>query len=79
MANYNSLKDEHLADYFNNPNIIKHLWKMGLLTKDGQIVSEGTFKRNAAQMDHKVRTKDLLADSILRTAVEMEVRAFIIL
>ena len=52
---------------------------MGLLTKDGQIVSEGTFKRNAAQMDHKVRTKDLLADSILRTAVEMEVRAFIIL
>ncbi len=75
MASYNSLEDEHLAGYFMSPNIIKHLRKMGLVTKSGQIVSEGTFRRNAAQMDHKVRTKDLLADSILRSALEIEVRA----
>ncbi len=45
------------------------------VTKDGRIVNEGTIRRNASQKEHKARTKDLLADAIVRNALEIEVRA----
>ncbi len=45
------------------------------MTKDGRIVNEGTVRRNASQMEHKDRTKDLLADAIVRNALEIEVGA----
>ena len=46
------------------------------ITRDGRIVSEGTVRRNAARKEHKARTEDLLADTIVQNALELEVRSY---
>ena len=43
------------------------------VTKDGRIVDEGIIRMNAARKQHKHFSRELLADTIVTKAVELEV------
>jgi hypothetical protein len=73
LISYNSLADEHLAHYYANPRIRRHLLRAGLITRDGCIVDEVTYRENIARKEHQEHVKDLLAQSIIDKALEMEV------
>ena len=70
---YNSLTDEHLGDYFANPRRLKHLRRMGLVTREGRLVEEGDVRVTMARREHQMRCKELIAESAVNRAVEMEV------
>eukprot|EP00118_Oscarella_pearsei_P014871 m.130118 g.130118 ORF g.130118 m.130118 type:complete len:1377 (+) comp38011_c0_seq23:83-4213(+) len=74
LAHYNSLADEHLAHYFANPRIRSHLLQAGLITKDGFIVDEVTWKENAALLEHQEHVKNLLAQTVVEKTLDLERR-----
>lgn len=43
------------------------------VTRDGRIMDEGIIRVNNARKEHKARSKDVLADSIVNKAIELEV------
>ncbi|XP_039628951.1 glutamate-rich protein 3-like [Polypterus senegalus] len=49
---YNALTDENLVHFFCQEKIRQHLWKSGLVTHDGLIVSEKDYRLNMAKLDH---------------------------
>ncbi|ESN95909.1 hypothetical protein HELRODRAFT_178825 [Helobdella robusta] len=55
METYNSLTDPHLFTYFSNDRKKDDLKKAGLLTKDGGVVSEATYKLNAIMSEKKIK------------------------
>uniref|UniRef100_H2ZDC4 Uncharacterized protein n=1 Tax=Ciona savignyi TaxID=51511 RepID=H2ZDC4_CIOSA len=72
LASYDSLSDPNLTAYFNNSRMRKHLIKSGLVTRRGQIVSEKVFRLNNARKEHQRHVRDLLAQSIVHKALDME-------
>ncbi|XP_020895485.1 glutamate-rich protein 3-like [Exaiptasia diaphana] len=69
---YNSLQDKHLAGYFNNNRMKKHLVKSGLITKKGKLIDEKTYRLNMAKKEHRKHVRDLLATAILHKALDLE-------
>ncbi|ERE88239.1 hypothetical protein H671_1g3211 [Cricetulus griseus] len=72
LATYNSLTDKHLAGYFNNTRIRRHLLRSGLITRSGRILSEKEYKVNAMKQDHQKHVRECLAQAIFHKALDME-------
>ncbi|XP_055979376.1 glutamate-rich protein 3 [Sorex fumeus] len=72
LAAYNSLTDKHLAGYFNNTRIRRHLLRSGLITRSGRILSEKEYKLNIMKRDHQKYVRECLAQAIFRKVLDME-------
>ncbi|KAK3786999.1 hypothetical protein RRG08_052632 [Elysia crispata] len=69
---YNSLADQHLAGYFTNTRMRRHLRKAGLVNKYGEIVTENTYRLNMSRREHKQHVKDMLAQAIVHKTLDLE-------
>ncbi|XP_044296799.1 glutamate-rich protein 3 isoform X3 [Varanus komodoensis] len=72
LANYNSLKDKHLAGYFSNTRIRRHLQKSGLISRSGRIISEKEYRLNAMRKDNQKYIRECLAQAIFHKVLDME-------
>ncbi|XP_037356650.1 glutamate-rich protein 3 [Talpa occidentalis] len=72
LAAYNSLTDKHLAGYFNNTRIRRHLLRSGLITRSGRILSEKEYKLNNMKRDHQKYIRECLAQAIFHKVLDME-------
>ncbi|KAL8572572.1 hypothetical protein ACOMHN_017206 [Nucella lapillus] len=72
LATYNSLTDSHLAGYFANGRMRRHLHKAGLVSRRGEIVSESMYRLNMSRREHKRHVKDMLAQAIVHKTLDME-------
>nr|XP_012297987.1 glutamate-rich protein 3 isoform X3 [Aotus nancymaae] len=72
LAAYNSLTDKHLAGYFNNTRIRRHLLRSGLITRSGRILSEKEYKLNIMKQDHQKYIRECLAQAIFHKVLDME-------
>ncbi|XP_031231801.1 glutamate-rich protein 3 isoform X3 [Mastomys coucha] len=72
LATYNSLTDKHLAGYFNNTRIRRHLLRSGLITRSGRILSEKEYKINNMKQDHQKYIRECLARAIFHKVLDME-------
>ncbi|XP_015773014.1 PREDICTED: glutamate-rich protein 3-like [Acropora digitifera] len=72
LASYNSLQDKHLAGYFSNSRMKRHLRKSGLVTKRGTIIDEKTYRLNMAKKEHRKHVRDLLATAIVHKTLDVE-------
>ncbi|XP_078584322.1 glutamate-rich protein 3-like [Branchiostoma floridae x Branchiostoma japonicum] len=72
LAAYNSLQDPHLTGYFNNTRMRKHLKKSGLVNRQGEIITEQTYRLNMARREHKRHVRELLAQAIVHKTLDME-------
>ncbi|XP_038601873.1 glutamate-rich protein 3 isoform X2 [Tachyglossus aculeatus] len=72
LAAYNSLLDKHLAGYFNNTRIRRHLQRSGLITRSGRILSEREYKLNAMRREHQKYAQHCLAQAIFHKILDME-------
>uniref|UniRef100_A0A3B3UMQ0 DUF4590 domain-containing protein n=1 Tax=Poecilia latipinna TaxID=48699 RepID=A0A3B3UMQ0_9TELE len=71
---YNSLTDKHLADYFSNSRIRKHLLRAGLITRSGRIVPEKEYRHKLIQTANQNHVQECLAQAIVHKVLEREVR-----
>ncbi|XP_062990223.1 glutamate-rich protein 3 [Elgaria multicarinata webbii] len=72
LANYNSLTDKHLAGYFSNTRIRRHLQRSGLVSRSGRIISEKEYQLNAMRKDHQKYIRECLAQAIFHKVLDME-------
>ncbi|KAH0618500.1 hypothetical protein JD844_017770, partial [Phrynosoma platyrhinos] len=72
LANYNSLTDKHLAGYFSNTRIRRHLLRSGLISRSGRIISEKEYRLNAMRKDHQKYIRECLAQAIFHKVLDME-------
>ncbi|ETE71292.1 hypothetical protein L345_02895, partial [Ophiophagus hannah] len=72
LANYNSLTDKHLAGYFSNTRIRRHLRRSGLISRSGKIISDKEYRLNAMKKDHQKYIRECLAQAIFHKALDME-------
>ncbi|XP_075262216.1 glutamate-rich protein 3-like isoform X2 [Convolutriloba macropyga] len=72
LANYNSLTDKHLCGFFRNARTQRHLRRMGLITKRGEVVSEEMFRISHARREHKKHVRELLAQAIVHKTLDLE-------
>ncbi|XP_040466826.1 glutamate-rich protein 3 [Falco naumanni] len=72
LATYNSLTDKHLAGYFSNTRIRRHLQRSGLISRSGRIVSEKEYQLNAMRRDHQRYVQECLAHAIFHKVLDME-------
>nr|XP_031539297.1 LOW QUALITY PROTEIN: glutamate-rich protein 3 [Vicugna pacos] len=72
LAAYNSLTDKHLAGYFNNTRIRRHLLRSGLITRSGRILSEKEYKLNIMRRDHQKYIRECLAQAIFHKVLDLE-------
>nr|KAF6377977.1 glutamate rich 3 [Myotis myotis] len=72
LAAYNSLTDKHLTGYFNNTRIKRHLFRSGLITRNGRILSEKEYKLNIMKRDHQKYIRECLAQAIFHKVLDME-------
>ncbi|XP_039339142.1 glutamate-rich protein 3 isoform X1 [Mauremys reevesii] len=72
LATYNSLTDRHLAGYFSNTRIRRHLQRSGLISRSGRIISEKEYRLNAMRKDHQRYVRECLAQAIFHKVLDME-------
>ncbi|NXU11996.1 ERIC3 protein, partial [Pardalotus punctatus] len=72
LSTYNSLTDKHLAGYFNNARIRRHLQKSGLISRSGRIIPEKEYRLNAMRRDHQRYIQECLAHAIFHKVLDME-------
>ncbi|XP_061406373.1 glutamate-rich protein 3-like isoform X2 [Lethenteron reissneri] len=72
LAAYNSLEDKHLAAYFSSARMRRHLRRVGLIKRSGELVSERAYKLQVARKEHQERVREVLAQAILDKALHME-------
>ncbi|XP_036880286.2 glutamate-rich protein 3 isoform X2 [Manis javanica] len=72
LAAYNSLTDKHLAGYFNNARMRRHLLRSGLISRNGRILSEKEYKLNIMSQDHQKYIRECLAQAIFHKVLDME-------
>uniref|UniRef100_A0A452GQU8 DUF4590 domain-containing protein n=1 Tax=Gopherus agassizii TaxID=38772 RepID=A0A452GQU8_9SAUR len=72
LATYNSLTDRHLAGYFSNTRIRRHLQRSGLISRSGRIISEKEYRLNAMRRDHQRYVRECLAQAIFHKVLDME-------
>ncbi|KAM8745879.1 glutamate-rich protein 3 isoform 1-T1 [Acanthopagrus schlegelii] len=73
ISAYNSLTDKHLAGYFSNTRIRRHLHRAGLITRSGRIVPEKEYRHKLMQRAHQRHVRECLAQAIFHKVLEMEV------
>ncbi|KAM9128791.1 glutamate-rich protein 3 [Pangshura tecta] len=72
LATYNSLTDRHLAGYFSNTRIRRHLQRSGLISRSGRIISEKEYRLNAMRKEHQRYVRECLAQAIFHKVLDME-------
>ncbi|AWP10997.1 putative glutamate-rich protein 3 [Scophthalmus maximus] len=72
IAAYNSLTDKHLAGYFSNTRIRRHLHRAGLITRSGRIVPDKEYRHKLFQRTHQRHVRECLAQAIFHKVLEME-------
>ncbi|XP_028259892.1 glutamate-rich protein 3 [Parambassis ranga] len=72
LTAYNSLTDKHLAGYFSNTRIRRHLQRAGLITRSGRIVPDKEYRHKLIQRAHQRRVRECLAQAIFHKVLEME-------
>uniref|UniRef100_A0A8D3E9W1 DUF4590 domain-containing protein n=1 Tax=Scophthalmus maximus TaxID=52904 RepID=A0A8D3E9W1_SCOMX len=72
IAAYNSLTDKHLAGYFSNTRIRRHLQRAGLITRSGRIVPDKEYRHKLFQRTHQRHVRECLAQAIFHKVLEME-------
>ncbi|XP_078249109.1 glutamate-rich protein 3 isoform X1 [Pogona vitticeps] len=72
LANYNSLTDKHLAGYFSNTRIRRHLLRSGLISRSGRIIPEKEYQLNTMKKDHQKYIRECLAQAIFHKVLDME-------
>ncbi|XP_059678213.1 glutamate-rich protein 3 [Gavia stellata] len=72
LATYNSLTDKHLAGYFSNIRMRRHLRRSGLISRSGRIISQKEYQLNAMRRDHQRHIQECLARLIFRKIHDME-------
>ncbi|CAJ1060381.1 glutamate-rich protein 3 [Xyrichtys novacula] len=72
ISAYNSLTDKHLAGYFSNTRIRRHLQRAGLITRSGRIVSDKEYRHKLIQRAHQRHVRECLAQAIFHKVLEME-------
>ncbi|XP_056132882.1 glutamate-rich protein 3 [Lampris incognitus] len=72
ISAYNSLTDKHLAGYFNNTRIRRHLQRVGLITRSGRIVPDKEYRHKLIQRAHQRHIRECLAQAIFHRVLEME-------
>ncbi|KAI3368285.1 hypothetical protein L3Q82_007998 [Scortum barcoo] len=73
ISAYNSLTDKHLAGYFSNTRIRRHLQRAGLITRSGRIVPDKEYRHKLIQRAHQRHVRECLAQAIFHKVLEMEV------
>uniref|UniRef100_A0A4W6BK17 Glutamate-rich 3 n=1 Tax=Lates calcarifer TaxID=8187 RepID=A0A4W6BK17_LATCA len=66
---YNSLTDKHLAGYFSNTRIRRHLQR---ITRSGRIVPDKEYRHKLIQRAHQRHVRECLAQAIFHKVLEME-------
>ncbi|XP_032638021.1 glutamate-rich protein 3 isoform X2 [Chelonoidis abingdonii] len=66
------LTDRHLAGYFSNTRIRRHLQRSGLISRSGRIISEKEYRLNAMRRDHQRYVRECLAQAIFHKVLDME-------
>ncbi|POI34124.1 hypothetical protein CIB84_002126, partial [Bambusicola thoracicus] len=74
LATYNSLMDKHLAGYFSNARIRRHLQRSGLISRSGRIIPEKEYRLNAMRRDHQRYIQECLAQAIFLKVLDTERR-----
>ncbi|XP_048846041.1 glutamate-rich protein 3 [Brienomyrus brachyistius] len=69
---YNSLTDKHLAGYFNNTRIRRHLLRVGLITRSGSIVPDKEYKQKLMRKEHQRHMRECLAHAIFHKVLDIE-------
>ncbi|CAI5639614.1 unnamed protein product [Oreochromis niloticus] len=64
LSTYNSLTDKHLAGYFSNTRIRRHLQRAGLITRSGRIVPDKEYRHKLIQRAHQRHVRECLAQAI---------------
>ncbi|XP_074525223.1 glutamate-rich protein 3 isoform X2 [Halichoeres trimaculatus] len=72
ISAYNSLTDKHLAGYFSNTRIRRHLQRAGLITRSGRIVPDKEYRHKLIQRAHQRHIRECLAQAIFHKVLEME-------
>ncbi|XP_072199485.1 glutamate-rich protein 3 [Excalfactoria chinensis] len=72
LANYNSLTDKHLAGYFSNARIRRHLQRSGLISKSGRIIPEKEYRQNVMRKEHQRYVQECLARAIFLKILDSE-------
>ncbi|KAK5907518.1 hypothetical protein CesoFtcFv8_005360 [Champsocephalus esox] len=72
ISAYNSLTDRHLAGYFSNTRIRRHLQRAGLITRSGRIVPDKEYRHKLIQRAHHRHIRECLAQAIFHKVLEME-------
>ncbi|KAJ8403176.1 hypothetical protein AAFF_G00353930 [Aldrovandia affinis] len=72
LSTYNSLTDKHLAGYFNNTRIRRHLQRVGLITRSGRIVPDKEYRHKLIRRDHQRHVRECLAQAIFHKVLDME-------
>ncbi|KAM6921130.1 glutamate-rich protein 3 [Xenentodon cancila] len=72
ISAYNSLTDKHLAGYFSNSRIRRHLQRAGLITRSGRIVPDKEYRYKLLQRAHQRHVRECLAQAIFHKVLEME-------
>ncbi|XP_034557859.1 glutamate-rich protein 3 [Notolabrus celidotus] len=72
ISAYNSLTDKHLAGYFSNTRIRRHLQRAGLITRSGRIVPDKEYRHKLVQRAHQRHVRECLAQAIFHKVLEME-------
>ncbi|KAM9385831.1 glutamate-rich protein 3 [Pholidichthys leucotaenia] len=72
ISAYNSLTDKHLAGYFSNTRIRRHLQTAGLITRSGRIIPDKEYRHKLIQREHQRYVRECLAQAIFHKVLEME-------
>nr|XP_023671663.1 glutamate-rich protein 3 isoform X3 [Paramormyrops kingsleyae] len=72
LSAYNSLTDKHLAGYFNNTRIRRHLLRVGLITRSGSIVPDKEYKHKLMRKEHQRHMRECLAHAIFHKVLDIE-------
>uniref|UniRef100_H3CZD0 Glutamate-rich 3 n=1 Tax=Tetraodon nigroviridis TaxID=99883 RepID=H3CZD0_TETNG len=72
ISAYNSLTDKHLAGYFSNTRIRRHLQRAGLITRSGRIVPDKEYRHRLSQRQHQRHVRECLAQAVFHKVLEME-------
>uniref|UniRef100_A0A8C5AGK1 Glutamate-rich 3 n=2 Tax=Gadus morhua TaxID=8049 RepID=A0A8C5AGK1_GADMO len=72
ISAYNSLTDKHLAGYFSNTRIRRHLQRVGLITRSGRIVPDKEYRNRLMHRVHQKHVRECLAQAIFHKVLDME-------
>ena len=72
LESYNSITDPSLVNYFSNPQKIRHLKKIGLVDRKGNLRSEAEIEEYNVRLSQKKSYSDLIGKALVFKKSELE-------